>query len=122
MQSYSRIIDADLDIEDLSNLGNRLALPEGWTFSTRILQEDYYLVSDGKAFVIQDDLAKTYQRHRNRTYSLSKSMDSYLLVQHHAKNPVFECDLRKNESIENIRYIELIQILNYNLARNLSMV
>ena len=63
MQSYSRIIDADLDIEDLSNLGNRLALPEGWTFSTRILQEDYYLVSDGKAFVIQDDLANTYQRH-----------------------------------------------------------
>lgn len=63
MQSYSRIIDADLEIGDLSNIGDRLALPEGWAFSTRILQEDYYLVSDGKAFVIQDDLANTYQRH-----------------------------------------------------------
>ena len=63
MQSYSRIIDADLDIEDLSNIGDRLALPEIWTFYTRILEEDYYLDSDGKAFVIQDDLANTYQRH-----------------------------------------------------------
>lgn len=63
MQSYSRIIDADLEIEGLSSLGERLELPEGWTFSTRILDEDYYLVSDGKAFVIQDDLANTYQRH-----------------------------------------------------------
>ena len=63
MQSYSRIIDADLEIESLSSLGERLELPEGWTFSTRVLDEDYYLVSDGKAFVIQDDLANTYQRH-----------------------------------------------------------
>ena len=63
MQSHSRIIDADLEIESLSSLGERLELPEGWTFSTRVLDEDYYLVSDGKAFVIQDDLANTYQRH-----------------------------------------------------------
>ena len=63
MQSYSRIIDADLEIEGLSNLGERLEPPEGWTFSTRILEEDYYLVSDGEAVVIHDNLANTYQRH-----------------------------------------------------------
>ena len=62
MQSYSRILDPDLSIEDLPNLATRLTLPDGWTFSSRILEADYELVSDGVAFVIQDDLANTYQR------------------------------------------------------------
>ena len=62
MQSYSRIVDPKLSVDDLSGLGSRLTLPQGWTFSTRVLEADYELVADGKAVVIQDDLANTYQR------------------------------------------------------------
>ena len=62
MQSYNRIVDPELSIEDLPGLGSRLTLPEGWTFTSRVLDADYELVSDGMAVVIQDDLSNTYQR------------------------------------------------------------
>ena len=62
MQSYSRIVDPELSIDELAELGSRLMMPEGWTFSSRNLDADYELVADGQAVVIQDDLANTYQR------------------------------------------------------------
>ena len=62
MQSYSRMVDTDLTIDELADLGSRLSLPEGWTFSSRVLDEDYALVADGEAFVVRDDLVNTYQR------------------------------------------------------------
>lgn len=62
MQSYSRIEDETLTIDDLASLGSKLSLPEGWKYSTRTLVEDYELVTKGLAYVINDDLYNSYQR------------------------------------------------------------
>ncbi len=62
MQSYAQIEDPTLSYADLPALGERLSLPEGWTYSTRVLGEELRLDSAGLAFVIQDDLLNSYQR------------------------------------------------------------
>ena len=62
MQSYAQIKDKNLTIDDLASLGSRLALPEGWTYTTRTLSEDYELVTTGLAYVINDDFYNSYQR------------------------------------------------------------
>ena len=62
MQSYAQIEDKDLTIDDLASLGSKLALPEGWTYTTRTLTEDLVLDSGGLAYVINDDLYNSYQR------------------------------------------------------------
>jgi hypothetical protein len=62
MQSYSQIKDKSLTLDDLATLGSKLSLPEGWTYSTRTLTEDYELVTTGLAYVINDDLYNSYQR------------------------------------------------------------
>ena len=62
MQSYAQIEDKNLTIDDLPSLGSRLSLPEGWTYSTRTLTEDFELASGGLAYVINDDLYNAYQR------------------------------------------------------------
>jgi haloalkane dehalogenase len=61
MQSFSRIEDANLTYEQLSDLGSRLTLPTGWTFSTRVLEQDLSVTATGTATVIQDDLTCSYQ-------------------------------------------------------------
>lgn len=62
MQSYTHIVDPTLTIEDLETLGERLELPEGWSYQTRVLSEDSQLVADGLAFVLNDDLMNSYQK------------------------------------------------------------
>lgn len=62
MQSYAQIKDKNLTLDDLASLGSRLSLPEGWTYSTRSLDEDYELVTTGLAYVINDDFYNSYQR------------------------------------------------------------
>ena len=62
MQSYSRMIDSNQSIEDLANLGSVLNLPEGWSFETEILDEDFELITEGQAFVTTDDLMNAYQK------------------------------------------------------------
>ncbi|MEM1256614.1 MAG: hypothetical protein AAGI69_29615 [Cyanobacteria bacterium P01_H01_bin.21] len=62
MQSYSQIVDPNLQEADLSTLGARLELSQGWSFSSRILGENLELVADGEAVVVVDDLSNTYQR------------------------------------------------------------
>lgn len=62
MQSYAQIKDKDLTIDGLASLGSKLSLPEGWTYATRTLTEDYELVTTGLAYVINDDLYNSYQR------------------------------------------------------------
>jgi pimeloyl-ACP methyl ester carboxylesterase len=63
MQSFSQIVDPDLQLHDLVRLEERLQLPGGWQFSTRILQEPFELLTvDGIAEVLQDDLSNTYQK------------------------------------------------------------
>lgn len=62
MQSYAQIVDPSLTLADLAGLGNRLSLPEGWSFSTRTLDAEYRLEADGVAYVVRDELQNTYQR------------------------------------------------------------
>ncbi|MGK0358047.1 MAG: hypothetical protein ACI9U2_000330 [Bradymonadia bacterium] len=47
---------------DLTDLGARLASPEGWVYSTRTLDEALVALADGEAVIVQDELANTYQR------------------------------------------------------------
>ena len=62
MQSYAQVTDKNLTLDDLASLGSKLSLPEGWTYATRTLTEDYELVTTGLAYVINDDLYNSYQR------------------------------------------------------------
>lgn len=66
MQSYALIQDPDLTAADLATLGARLDLPEGWSFSARVLEEDLQasLTTDG-AIVITDDFENSYQLNTN---------------------------------------------------------
>lgn len=62
MQSFSRIVDRDLQLRELADLDDRLQLPEGWRFKTYFLDRALDLPSDnGFARVITDDLGNTYQ-------------------------------------------------------------
>ncbi|WDE00296.1 haloalkane dehalogenase [Thalassomonas actiniarum] len=62
MQSFSRITDPDLQIDDLKSLGDSLNLPAGWTFSSRVLSERLEVSAvNGIASVIKDDLDNSYQ-------------------------------------------------------------
>ena len=62
MQSYSLEVDPGLSLAGLAELGERLALPEGWSFAERILDAPLTVAtSDGRARVIQDDWRNTYQ-------------------------------------------------------------
>ena len=64
MQALSHAVDVAQTLESLPGLGDRLALPEGWTFTVRTQDRPLRLLSDadGVATVLQDELANTYQR------------------------------------------------------------
>lgn len=63
MQSFTRGNDPDQQLVDLQRLGQRLELPDGWSFHVILLDEDAELPSvDGIAEVITDELGNTYQR------------------------------------------------------------
>jgi hypothetical protein len=62
MQSYALIRDRTLTYDQLTDLGSRLQLPDGWTYGTRVPDEDLRLSSGGLAHIVQDDLYDTYQR------------------------------------------------------------
>jgi hypothetical protein len=61
MQSYSTQKDSTLTEATLGRLGDKLALPQGWTFGSRVL--DSLLVVDTRsrpARVLQDELGNSY--------------------------------------------------------------
>jgi hypothetical protein len=61
MQALCTAVDPTLSLENLSELGSKLALPEGWSYRTRILEEDLVVdTSDHLATVVQDELENTY--------------------------------------------------------------
>jgi len=61
MQAYCIGVDPTLTEEDLSALGERLDLPDGWTFRTRILDEELVVDTTATiATVLQDELENTY--------------------------------------------------------------
>jgi len=63
MQARSQIVDEALEESDLPKLGDRLELPEGWTYRVRTLEEPLDVRStDGTAVVVQDEFQNTYQR------------------------------------------------------------
>ncbi|MBU3595412.1 hypothetical protein ICN10_03215 [Polynucleobacter sp. 86C-FISCH] len=62
MQSYSQIVNPALNIKDLPGLSEQLKLPAGWTYRSRVLDQDLSLVANGVAYVLQDNLSNSYQR------------------------------------------------------------
>lgn len=62
MQSYSSQ-KVEQSEQSLIHLGEKLKLPKGWHFQTRVLKENAYLTPiDQKAVVIQDEFLNTYQQ------------------------------------------------------------
>lgn len=62
MQSYAQILDPTLSIDDLDSLGDRLTLPEGWSYEARVLDQESQMIVDGLAYVINDNLVNSYQK------------------------------------------------------------
>ena len=62
MQSYSQMIDPTLSLEDLETLGDRLDLPEGWSYSTRVLETDTEMAANGVAYMIKDEFFNAYMK------------------------------------------------------------
>ena len=61
MQTWSQTVDADLGLDDLPGLANRLNLPHGWVYQTRILSEPLRVDTTTRdAHVLQDNLANSY--------------------------------------------------------------
>ena len=61
MQAYCVGVDPTLTAGDLPGLGSRLALPDGWSFRTRVLDEELVVDTSGSpATVVQDELENTY--------------------------------------------------------------
>jgi hypothetical protein len=61
MQARCVGVDPTISEEMLPGLGDRLALPEGWTYRTRILEEELVVDTSATiATVLQDELENTY--------------------------------------------------------------
>ena len=61
MQTWSQIVDPNLSRGDLPGLGERLNLPDGWTYQTRVLDSPLRIgTTTHAAQVLQDDLANSY--------------------------------------------------------------
>jgi len=61
MQAYCVGVDPTLTEAALGALGERLALPDGWSFRTRILDEELIVDTSATiATVVQDELENTY--------------------------------------------------------------
>ncbi|MDZ4235467.1 MAG: hypothetical protein U1C73_17295 [Dietzia sp.] len=61
MQTWSQVVDPTLSYEDLAGLSDRLALPEGWSYRARVIDDDLRIdTSDQAAQVLQDDLTNSY--------------------------------------------------------------
>ncbi|CAB4648720.1 unannotated protein [freshwater metagenome] len=61
MQALCNAVDESLSIDNLAELGSKLQLPQGWSYRTRILEEDLVVdTSDHFATVVQDEKENTY--------------------------------------------------------------
>jgi hypothetical protein len=61
MQTWSQIVDPDLSRADLPKLGERLKLPDGWTYHSRVLDSPLRIdTTTHAAQVLQDDLTNSY--------------------------------------------------------------
>jgi hypothetical protein len=62
MQSYSQIVNPNLMMSDLPDLAKQLKLPAGWSYKSRVLDQELSLIANGVAYVLQDNLSNSYQR------------------------------------------------------------
>ena len=63
MQAYCVGVDPTTDEASLLTLGERLSMPEGWTYRTRVLDEELVVdTSATVATVVQDEFENTYTR------------------------------------------------------------
>lgn len=61
MQTWSRVVDKNLTLDDLAGLGSRLSLPDGWRYETRTLTEPLVVdTTSTVAHVLQDELTNSY--------------------------------------------------------------
>jgi hypothetical protein len=61
MQAYCLGVDPTLTADALPTLGDRLALPEGWTYRTRVLDEELVVdTTTTTAVVLQDEFENSY--------------------------------------------------------------
>jgi hypothetical protein len=61
MQAFCIGVDPTLTEADLPALGDRLDLPPGWSFRTRVLDEELVVDTTATvATVLQDELQNTY--------------------------------------------------------------
>ena len=63
MQSMSRHVDPNQEIEQLPTLGQRLKPPQGWQYRVRTLEEDLVVPARGDAHIVFDEFEDNYQRH-----------------------------------------------------------
>jgi hypothetical protein len=61
MQTYTNHVDAHLGQALLPGLGQRLTLPAGWEFRSKVLDRDLVLDTTGLARIVPDDLENMYQ-------------------------------------------------------------
>jgi len=61
MQAYCVGVDAGLNQVALTTLGERLDLPKGWSYETRVLDDELVVDTTNRfATVLQDELQNTY--------------------------------------------------------------
>ena len=61
MQTWSQVVDPELSRADLPKLGDRLKLPDGWSYRTQVLTEELRVDTTSRAAqVTQDDLTNSY--------------------------------------------------------------
>ena len=61
MQTYSQTVDPTLGLDDLAGLADRLSLPSGWRYETRVPSSAIVVDTTTRpASVLQDDLANSY--------------------------------------------------------------
>lgn len=62
LQSVSHEINKDITVEDFDIVSDKLKLPAGWKFRTRVTDSDTVYKIRGEAHIIQDEFRNTYQR------------------------------------------------------------
>ena len=68
MQSLNQANDSTpLADAGLAGLGGQLSLPEGWSYSSRVLESSFILRAEGTASALRDDFGNTYQLFSNET-------------------------------------------------------
>ena len=61
MQAYCTGVDPDMDEPGLATLGDRLSTPPGWTYRTRVLDDEVVVDTTTKvATVLQDEFENSY--------------------------------------------------------------